>query len=124
MPGGDLELHAVSYSFDAALQRMCAARTDDAVMAELSNLLHHLFRLRELCLRREGTAFLTGTAATPGLRAAMAACFARSFDTRPLYVVRSSDQVQSRFCTAMGGTLVWKPLVSFPAAPGQLRPAG
>lgn len=118
MPGGDPELHAVSYSFDAALQRMCGAGTDDAVMAELSNLLHHLFRLRELCLRREGAGFLAGAAATPGVRAAMAACWARSFDTHQLYLVRSSDEVQSRFCTAMDGTLVWKPLVSLPAAPG------
>lgn len=45
----DPELNTVSYAFDAAFQRMCEAKDDDALTAELSNVLHHLFRLRELC---------------------------------------------------------------------------
>jgi hypothetical protein len=64
----DPELHAVTYAFDAAFQRMCEATDDDALMAELSNVLHHLFRLRELCRRRMGdTAFFAVDASTADL---------------------------------------------------------
>jgi hypothetical protein len=36
LPHPDPQLHAVRYAFDAAFQRMCEAKTDDALMAELS----------------------------------------------------------------------------------------
>jgi len=46
------EQHALRYAFDAAFQRMCEAKADYQMAEQLSNLLHHLFRLRELCRRR------------------------------------------------------------------------
>jgi hypothetical protein len=48
----DPELHAVKCAFDAAFQRFREASVDDSWMAELSNTLHHLYRLRELCKMR------------------------------------------------------------------------
>lgn len=45
----DSDLHTVRFAFDAAFQRFREAADDDSWMAELSNMLHHLYRLRELC---------------------------------------------------------------------------
>jgi hypothetical protein len=45
----DPQLHAVRYAFDAAFRRFREASDDDSWMAELSNMLHHLYGLRELC---------------------------------------------------------------------------
>jgi hypothetical protein len=50
----DPELQAVQYAFEAAFQRFREASDDDGRMAELSNMLHHLYRLRELCYERHG----------------------------------------------------------------------
>ena len=81
----DPELHAVSYAFDAAFRRLCEARDDDALMAELSNALHHLYRLRELCKRRLTPAGFYALEESSGdLREARAACWARGFDTHRL----------------------------------------
>jgi hypothetical protein len=68
----DPQFHAASHAFDAAFQRMCEAETDDALMAEHSNLLHHLYRLRELCIDRL-PGFYTTERSTGDLRAARAA---------------------------------------------------
>jgi hypothetical protein len=58
----------------------------DALMAELSNLLHHPFRLRELGKRRPGKPRPYATERTmPDLRAARAASWARNFDTHQLF---------------------------------------
>ncbi len=81
----DPELHTVSYAFDVAFQRMCEAKDDDALMAEVSNVLHHLFRLRELCRARLSSSGLYAVdTSTADLRAARAACWARNFDTHRL----------------------------------------
>jgi hypothetical protein len=48
----DPELHAVKFAFDATFQRFREASVEDSWMAELSNMLHHLYRLRELCKTR------------------------------------------------------------------------
>jgi hypothetical protein len=48
----DSELHTVRFAFDAAFQRFREASADDPWMAELSNMLHHLYRLHELCKTR------------------------------------------------------------------------
>ena len=111
----DPELDGVRYAFDAAFQRMCEATTHDALMAELSNLFHHLFRVRELCKHRLGSSKLYATEkSTSDLRAARAASWARNFDTHQLYAVASQQDVYSNFYTAMYGILVWKPLSSLP----------
>lgn len=48
----DPELRTVRYAFDAAFLRFRRATDDDSWMAELSNMLHHLYRLRMLCIER------------------------------------------------------------------------
>jgi hypothetical protein len=92
---------------------MCEATTEDALMAELSNLLHHLFRLRELCKDRL-TGFYVTERSTGDLRAARGAGWARNFDTHQLFAAGSQQSVYSNYYTAMYGVLVWKPLSSLP----------
>lgn len=48
----DPELRTVRFAFGVAFQRFREASDDDSWMAELSNMLHHLYRLRELCKTR------------------------------------------------------------------------
>jgi len=109
----DSRLHAVRYAFDAAFQRMLEAETQDPLMAELSNMLHHLYRLRELCLNR-----LPGFDVTErysgDLRAARAASWVRNFDTHQLFATGTQEDVYSDYYTAAYGVLVWKPLAGLP----------
>jgi hypothetical protein len=98
-----------------ALSSMREATAEDALMAELSNLLHHLYRLRELCKRRLGSAgFYAMERSTPELRAARAAGWARNFDTHRLFSAGSLQGVYSDFCAAIFGVLVWESLSSLP----------
>jgi hypothetical protein len=48
-PTSDQELERVRRAFDGALRRMCAAPTVADLEDELSNMLHQLYRLGELC---------------------------------------------------------------------------
>jgi hypothetical protein len=115
LPRVDPELHTVRYAFDAAFQRLCEARDDDALMAELSNALHHLFRLRELCRRRLGdNGFYAVDTSTADLQTARAACWARNFDTHRLYVPAAMENVYPSVYMARYGALVWVPLPSLP----------
>jgi hypothetical protein len=111
----DPELHAVSYAFHAAFRRLCEARDDDALMAELSNALHHLYRLRELCKRRLTPAGFYALEGSSGdLREARAACWARGFDTHRLYEAATVEGVYPSSYMARYGALVWKPLPDLP----------
>lgn len=105
----DPQFQAVSCAFDAAFQRMCEAESEDALMAELSNMLHHLFRLRELCRVRVPGYFATEQSSSE-LRAARAASWARNLDTHKLFNTASMEDVYPGYYTAIYGTLVWKPL--------------
>lgn len=99
---------------------MCEATDDDALMAELSNALHHLFRLRELCRRRLGNStFYAVDASTPDLREARAACWARNFDTHQLYATATLENVYPSVYMARYGALVWKTLPSLPLTTDQ-----
>jgi hypothetical protein len=113
----DPELHTVRYAFDSAYQRMCEAETDDALMAELSNLLHHMYRLRMLCISRLGKADFHAKETTADLRAARAASWARNADTHKLYAPAAQQTVYANVYTARYGVLVWRPRSSVPAAP-------
>jgi hypothetical protein len=119
MVPADPELHAVRHAFGAAFLRMCQAETEDALAAELSNLLHHLFRLRELCVRRLGPGFYATAAASSDLRAAMGACWARNFDTHEVYAPADVSEdgygdFYSDYYTALYGVVLWKPLAQLP----------
>jgi hypothetical protein len=113
MPG-DPELHTVRYAFDAAFQRMCAATTDDELIAEHSNLLHHLYRLRLLCIRRLPGYDMTEKS-NRDLRVAAGASWVRNSDTHQLFGTASNQDVYSDYFTARYGVLVWKPLGDLPA---------
>jgi hypothetical protein len=111
----DPQLHAVSYAFDLAFQRICEATNDDALMAELSNALHHLFRLGELCKDRIGKpTFYAADHSTPELRQARGACWARNFDTHQLFAPAALEDVYPEFYMARYGAVVWVPLPSLP----------
>ena len=113
----DPQLHAVKYAFDAAFQRLCEADGDDPMMAEISNLLHHLYRLRELCFDRLASFGQTERSA-PDLRAARGASWARNADTHQLFRLASGlEAVYSGFYMARYGVPVWVPRVSVPQAP-------
>lgn len=108
----DPELHQVRYAFDGAFQRMLSASDDEALVAELSNLLGQVYRLRELSKRRLGG---MSAASSPDLRAAMAACWVRNIDAREVYDVSTEGDVFTDYHTAGYGVLVWKPLASLPS---------
>lgn len=83
-------------AFDAAADRLRAARTQPEVEDELSNMLHHLCRLGELCRRRLAKPpaqqlskkdFDERLRRTDGLRAARAAMWMRAADTHDLVAV-------------------------------------
>ena len=98
----DPEIHRVQYAFDGAFQRMLSASDDEALMAELSNLLGQVYRLRELSRSRLGS---IPAASSPDLRAAMAACWVRNL-TR----TGSSTSARRRTCsrtTTRLGTACW-----------------
>src|SRR5713101_52839 len=104
---------SVRSAFDAAFQRMCDAVTGDARTAELSSLLHHLFRLRELCKKRV-TGFYATEMTTESLRAARAATWVRNIDTHELFTVGAPQDAYSDFFTASYDVLVWRPLADLP----------
>jgi hypothetical protein len=94
---------------------MCAAATQSDLEAELSNLLHHLYRLGELCKTHLGMdRFYESLVSSDDLRAARAAMWARTFDTHDIVAVASVGDVYSEFYTEMYGVLVWKPLEALP----------
>ena len=113
-PAPDLQLDRVRRAFDAAFRRMCAAPTVADLEDELSNVLHQLYRLGELCRWRLGTPagtklsprdFATVLNGSDDLRRARAAMWARTFDTHDLVVVASLADVFSDFYTELFGVL-------------------
>jgi hypothetical protein len=112
----------VRRAFDAAFQRMCAATTVDDVEDELSNLVHHLYRLGELCRWRFGPPgkqlspedFGRVLLGSDDLRAARAVMWVRADDTHNLFMEVAPPaalaDVYPDYYTAMYGTLVWQPL--------------
>jgi hypothetical protein len=121
-PTNDQEMVRVRRAFDGAFQRMCAAPAVADLEDELSNMLHQLYRLGELCrwwLGPAGTKLSPQTfgamlAGSDDLRAARAAMWARRLDTHDLVVVASLADLYSHFYTNMYGVLAWQPLASLP----------
>jgi len=112
-PTLDPELTAVRRAFDAAFQRMCEVTDRDELRDELSNLLHHLYRLGELRSRRWGTNgqklaegdFNARVTQVPGV---LGALWIRSYDTHEIATVSKFKDVYSGFYTKMYGVLVWQ----------------
>lgn len=112
----DPELRTVSYAFGAAFLRFRQATDDDSWMAELSNMLHHLYRLRMLCIDR-----LPGfeQQIEPSLKHERGASWARNADTHQLFRIASGKlaPVYSNTYGAVYGELLWRPRVEIPLAP-------
>lgn len=119
----DPQLHAIGFAFDAAFARFREARDDDSWMAELSNMLHHLYRLRVLCKER-----LAGfeqqiepqiEPQMPALKAERGATWARNCDTHRLFRLASAQRapVYAETYGAVYGELLWRPRTELPLAP-------
>jgi hypothetical protein len=111
---GDPDLTAVRRPFDAAFLRVCQAENLDLLRDELSNMLHHMYRLSELCRRR-------WQVNRPGLNAkvvnivpdALGAIWIRRFDTHEIAEVSTAGGFYSGLYTEYG-VAVWKPVAAMP----------
>jgi hypothetical protein len=109
----DPELTAVQRPFDAAFARMCRAGDIDLAIDELSNMLHHMYRLGELCGRRwQVTASGFNANVVNVVPGALGAIWIRSYDTHEIAEVSTIGGVYSGFYTALYGVLVWKPVAA------------
>jgi hypothetical protein len=119
----------VRRAFEAAFQRMCAATTVDVLEDELSNLLHHLYRLGELCRWRLGPpGEQLGKkefgerlrTSSDDLRVARAAMWVRNDDTHNLFVEVTAPAAMADlwpgYWTNMWGVLAWQPLLKIDPA--------
>jgi hypothetical protein len=91
-------------AFDAAFRRFCEADSFEGQEDELSNMLHHLFRLVEVrggIERYEAERYLSGHAA--------ALVLMRHKDTHKLVQVTEPADVFGDYFTNMFGRLVWNP---------------
>ena len=87
------QLERIRRAFDAAFLRMSVAKTPGDLEDELSNMLHHLYRLGELCRWRLGPPgdpldkkeFGKVLLGSDDLRAARAAMWVRNDDTHNLF---------------------------------------
>lgn len=95
-PSVDPKLERVRRAFDAAAQRLRVATTQAEVEDELSNMLHHLYRLGELCRRQLAKPpaqqlskkdFDERLRRSDSLRTARAAMWMRAADTHDLVAV-------------------------------------
>jgi hypothetical protein len=115
----DPELTAVQRPFDAAFQRMCEATNHDEMRDELSNLLHHLYRLGELRSARWGingqklkeNPFNARVAPLPGI---LGALWIRAYDTHDIATVAKLKDTYSHYYTKISGVLVWKCIADMP----------
>jgi hypothetical protein len=113
------ELTAVRRAFDSAFFRMCLGTHADVLQDELSNALHHMYRLGELCKRQwEASSggcsagdFIARVRQVPG---ALGALWIRAFDTHQLAALTELNGQYSRAQTAMVRALIWKPASAMP----------
>ena len=115
----DPELHAVKFAFDAAFQRFREASVDDSWKAELSNMLHHLYRLRELCKTRLADFEQRIELQAPALKPERGATWAQNCDTHRLFRLPSPGlaPVYAETYGAVYGELLWRPRIELPLAP-------
>jgi hypothetical protein len=109
----------VRFAFDAAFQRFREAIDDDSWMAELSNMLHHLYRLRELCKTRLVDFEQQIEPQASALKLERGATWARNCDTHRLFRL-PSDGVAPVYAETYGavyGELLWRPRIELPLAP-------
>jgi hypothetical protein len=117
---GDPELTAVRRPFEAAFDRMCQADDLDLLHDELSNMLHHMYRLGELCAGRWGLkndpARFNAKVKVPG---ALGALWVRRYDTQEIVSVSDPADVYTDRYLKLYELLVWKPVAAIEGkAPG------
>jgi hypothetical protein len=115
----DPELTSVRRAFDAALQRMCEATDVDTLQDELSNMLHHMYRLGELRKRRweAGNQKFTDsdfTKRVTQVSGALGALWIRNYDTHQIARISRLADMYSNFYTEMYGILSWQPVTAMP----------
>jgi hypothetical protein len=112
----DPEMTTVRRAFDAASRRMCEAGDEGQLADELSNMLHHLYRLGELQSHRWGltkSAFNAKVSAVPG---ALGGLWIRAFDTHEVATVSELGDLISDYYTNIYGVLVWRSHAAMPFA--------
>lgn len=115
---GDPELTAVRRPFDAAFLRMRQAGDTDLLRDELSNLLHHLYRLGELSARRwqvRSRSAVFNARVLNVVPGALGAMWIRIFDTHEIASVSTmGDGDRYSDFYAYGSRLLWKPIAAMP----------
>ena len=104
----DLQLGAVRLAFDRAMGRMAGAGGPVEAPDELSNALHHTYRLGELSRRWGGgpkKAMGAGFPPVPGL---LGALWIRCFDTHDLATVATAVHGYPLYYGASYGAPVWR----------------
>ena len=103
--------------FDAAFLRMCRAGDTDVRRDELSNMLHHMYRLSELCARRwqlKGDHTAINAWVINVVPGALGGVWIRTYDTHDISSISTSGDVYSDFYTELYGVALWKPLATMP----------
>jgi hypothetical protein len=115
----DRELTSVCRAFDAAFQRMREAANTDTLQDELSNMLHHMYRLGELRMRRwraGNSAFTENDFTHPvsQIAGALGALWIRCYDTHEIAVISQLTDRYSDYYTNIYGILIWQPVQAMP----------
>jgi hypothetical protein len=109
----DPELAAVRRAFDAAYRRMVECGNPEEPPDELSNMLHHLYRLGELRKRRwkasiQGFTEKDFVVRVGQVHGALGAIWIRTFDTHEIATIADIGSRYADVYTAIYGVLVWR----------------
>lgn len=122
----DTQFEAVKRPFDAAFLRMTEAGSIELLRDELSNTLHHMYRLGELCHQRwqlttdKDAEFNRRAVAVPGV---IGALWIRCYDTHDMARLATAGDVYTDYYTELYGVLVWNTLGAMPFAKRPTKPA-
>jgi len=88
-----------------------SGRDLDLLRDELSNMLHHMYRLSELCRRRwQVTRSGLNAKVVDVVPGALGAIWIRIYDTHQIAEVANIGDVVTDFYTELYGVLAWKPV--------------
>ena len=117
-----MSLQSVRRAFDAAFLRMIQASQVEELEHELSNMLHHMYRVGEIKRSALGDdRYYRRLDSSDDLRLARAALWARTFDTHDAHVAGEISGLYSNYYTNLYGVLAWVPLSGLPPKARQDR---